>query len=123
MTCMRSIPCLVLTLLLAALLTGCGDIAGFIGQGVAQPKTVKAGPEYDKLAGKSVAVVVAADEQTLYGYPGAPLAISRAVTSQLAADIKDATLTDPQQVQDFQHKNPYWMTLPYGQLEIGRAHV
>lgn len=115
MTCKRSTAWLMLAILLTGVLTGC-DIAGFIGQGISGPKVVKVGPEYNKLAGKSVAVMVAADEQTLFGHPGAPLAISRAVSSQLAADIKDATLSDPVQVIDFQRKNPYWMTLPYGQL-------
>jgi hypothetical protein len=104
-------------LLLAALASGGAsggcNILGFAAQAVGgddKTKNVKVDAEYPKLAGKSVAVIVAADEDTLYQNPAAQLQIGRAVSRQIAADIKTVRIADPNQVNDFQRANPYWST-------------
>ena len=109
-------PTLLLALLMLSMLTGCDMVGWTLDSTVGGPKEVKVAAEYKGLAGKRVAVIVAADEQTLYGHPGAPLSISKAVSSQLASALPDVKVSNPEQVVDFQRKNPYWATLPYKML-------
>jgi len=79
-------------------------------------KTIRVESQYDGLAGQRFAVLVAADEYTLYRYPEAPLQISRAMTARLAENLPGATPTDPQQLDRFQQDNPFWNTLRYTDL-------
>lgn len=79
-------------------------------------KTVAVDADYRGLDGKSVAVLVAADEYTLFRHPGSPQRVARAVTQQLTADIPGIKPVDPGQVARFQRDNAYWNTLTYGEL-------
>ncbi|MCX5660911.1 MAG: hypothetical protein NTW19_14495 [Planctomycetota bacterium] len=79
-----------------------------------QPTEIKG--EYFGLNNKNTAVIVAADEYTYYEYPGAPLAVSRAVSQKLQAAVTGIKLTEPQKVVAFQKDNPYWNTLSYSEL-------
>jgi hypothetical protein len=91
---------------------GC-NILGFAAQAVGgddKTKNVKVDAEYRGLNDKSVAVLVAADEDTLFQNPGAPMQIGRAVSRQLTADIPGVKVTDPEQVSTFMQRNPYWTT-------------
>jgi hypothetical protein len=110
--------CLSLLLLLAVSMTtvGCDVVGWTLDSTMGGPKEVKVAAEYKGLTGKRVAVIVAADEQTLYGHPGAPLAITKAVSAQLATALTDVKVANPEQVVEFQRKNPYWATLPYKML-------
>jgi hypothetical protein len=107
----------VLTLCLAWIsLTGC-EAAGWLTEGViGREKKVNVEAQYRGLDNKSVAVVVAADDRTLYGYPMAPLRVSQAISAQLAVYVPGVRLADPRQIVEFQYNNPHWSTLPYEDL-------
>lgn len=105
-----------LMMLLCVSLPGCTEI-GFLAEAAGGgPKKVKVKPEYRGLEGKSVAVVVAADEYMLFDHPDAPEVIARAVTQRLKVGVPGIRMLDPKQVLEFQSKNPYWNTTPYGEL-------
>ncbi|MEX0777813.1 MAG: hypothetical protein WD042_19095 [Phycisphaeraceae bacterium] len=107
---------LAMLLLAAVLVPGCA-VLGLAAYGVGGgTKTLKVDAQYRGLAGRSVAVVVAADEYVLYEFPNAPLAVGQVVSSELVTHIPGLRVTDPRQVVDFQRANPYWATLPYGAL-------
>ncbi len=106
--------CLLVTL--AVGLAGCELIsfASFIAVG--DNPTQKVHAQYKEMENKRFAVLVAADEYTLYQSPEAASAICQAVTRQLATNIPSARPVDPRQVIAFQEQNPYWTTSPYGPL-------
>ena len=107
---------LTLTLICAAMLGGCGVIpwmASGVGGG---EKTYSVEAQYRGLDNRSVAVMVSADEVTLFQQPNAPKTVARAITSLLAQHIPGIELTNPAQIAKYQVNNPYWTTLPYSQL-------
>lgn len=109
------LACLPLLLVLMAL-GGC-QIAGWIAHGLTPPPPPEViRPEYQGLIGKSAAVVVAADERTLYQYPGAPERVVDYVTSKLAVEVPDIRLIDPREINKFTRENPDWIAIPYGDL-------
>jgi len=73
-------------------------------------------PEYLGLANHSVAVVVIADDKTLYASPDAPRSLCQSVSSALVAALPGIRPTEPRQIEQFQRLNPYWETLPPGDL-------
>ncbi|MCE9590706.1 MAG: hypothetical protein K8S99_09305 [Planctomycetes bacterium] len=104
--------------LMCVAVVGC-KYGEYIAQGVAggdKAKTVAVDADYRGLDGKRTAVLVAADEMTLFSHPGVQERIGRAVSAQLAQDIPGITLTDPGKVAKFQLENPYWNTLTYGDM-------
>lgn len=115
---MRSIclPGLGALALLCLAVTGCNMI-GYAGQALrGDNERIEVEAEYRGLEGKSVAVLVAADEYTLGTYPTAPLGVARAVSARLAENMPSVTVTDPQEIVKFQQKNPFWITSRYGEL-------
>lgn len=97
-------------------LSGCTYL-GYIANAVeGEGATVDKAAQYRGLEGKTIAVLVATDEYTLYEHPDAPAAVGRAVSRQIAADIKGVTMMDPKQLADFQKQNLYWHTMPYGDI-------
>lgn len=112
------LPALAGLILLSAMmaLTGC-QAAGVVAHGIAGgDREVQVNAQYKALQGKSVAVLVAADEAMLYRYPHLPKAVSQAVSAQIAASVPGVTMTTPKQITDFQAKNPYWTTLGHARL-------
>lgn len=104
---------LVLSMLTAA---GC-NIAAWAAHGAAGGKrTYHVKAQYLGLENQRVAVMVAADEYTLFQAPGAPLKVSRAVSSRIAANVPGVTVVPPRDVMKFQQENPYWTAVPYGEL-------
>lgn len=114
--CWHAAVLLSLVFMTVAVLSGCA-IMGVVAHGAAGPtKTVHVTAEYTGLAGKRVAVIVAADEYVLYRHPRAPLVVGQVVAGQIAGNVTGAVLTDPGEIVAFQRANPYWATLPYGEL-------
>ncbi|MBI1338242.1 MAG: hypothetical protein GC164_14970 [Phycisphaera sp.] len=113
---MRPAVCAVLGLVSLGL-TGC-NILGWVAHGVAgdNKTTVRVNAEYTGLANQSVAVLVSADEYTLYRYPDAPLAVGKAIAGRIATGVEGVTVLDPNQVFEFQRRNSYWDASPYSQL-------
>lgn len=108
--------CLLVTIAMIATQSGC-QIMGYFANGFDKDnKVVDRDAQYRGLEGKTVAVLVAADEYTLFAHPDAPSALSRAVSRQIAADIKGVTLMNPKEIATFQKENIYWHTMPYGDI-------
>ncbi len=108
-------------LLLVATLTALGgcELIGFAAHVVAggeDGNKVIVDAEYRGLAQKSVAVMVSADEYTLFEYPTAPADVRRQVCSTLTTRLPDVKVVDPQQIEDFQTQNPFWTARGYGDL-------
>ncbi len=99
------------------LMSGC-EAGRFMAYAVAGDGTrvVHTKAQYRGLEGKTFAVLVAADEYTQFTYPGAALGISREVAARIAAGVPGSVPMDPQKIVQFQRENPYWITVPYGQL-------
>lgn len=98
-------------LAVAAGLAGCQAV-GWVGQAVGggtSQRQVKA--QYTGLSGKTVAVIVAADDFTLFRYPEASFKVGRAVSARLSDELPGVRVVDPRQIQRFQNENPYWNTL------------
>ena len=105
--------------LLASATGGCA-LFGYLGHVVAgsddEKTKPRVEPEYLDLQDKTIAVLVNADEFTLYEHPEAPLAISLAVSARLAVNVPGAKLVNPDQLVKWQRNNPYWNTLRYSRL-------
>ncbi len=99
----------LMTLIPAA---GC-QLAAFV---MPRETTYDVKAQYLGLENKSVAVIVAADEFTLYRYPRARYFTSAAVSSAIQAAVPGVSLVDPRQITAFQEQQPYWTTMPYSQL-------
>jgi len=96
--------------------SGC-SVAGWAGNVIAGPGTeAEVTGEYRGLEGKTVAVVVTAPPHTLLRQPNMPLLVAKALSGQLSQQLPTITIVDPTQVIAFQNQNPYWSTLPYGDL-------
>lgn len=106
----------LLMLPLIALTVGCGAV-GWFAQGVAGgERTYQVDAQYLGLQNRKTAVMVAADEYTLFQAPGSPLRVSRAVSARIAENVPGAQLVTPQDVIEFQRDNPYWSAVPYSDL-------
>ncbi len=109
---------LLLLVLLAGSLPAC-NVAAWFAHGAAGgrgKKKVKVEAQYRDLAGKKVAVLVAADEYIQGRYPSSVLAVSRAVSARIVGNLPDTTIVPPQDLIEFQKKNPYWITVMPGEL-------
>ena len=72
--------------------------------------------EYESLAGKNVAVIVAAGCEVLLEYPTIQLEIADAVDGEIRKNIHDARIVNPARVIRYQEEHPRWQTLPPEQL-------
>jgi hypothetical protein len=105
-----------LSLLGLAAVPGC-QVAGWVAHGLAPDKAPEeVQPEYQGLVGKTVAVMVAADERTLSQFPDAPNMVCQYVTSRLAVEVRGIKVMDPKQIAKFTRENPDWIAIPYGDL-------
>lgn len=62
-------------------------------------------PEFDKLAGKRVAVLVWAEPVTLFDYPHVRLELASYVADKIAAGVTDCDVVDSQLVEEFLERN------------------
>ncbi len=74
------------------------------------PKKVDVAAQYTDLAGKRVAVLVSADDYTLYRFPRSTFNVSETVSQSIATNVPDTTLSLPRELAEFQQDNPYWST-------------
>lgn len=72
--------------------------------------------EYENLAGKSVAVIIAAGPEVLLEYPTIQLEIADAVNGEIRKNIHDARPVNPARVIRYQEEHPRWQSLPPEQL-------
>ncbi|RMD64601.1 MAG: hypothetical protein D6824_03765 [Planctomycetota bacterium] len=110
-------PAIALTAALALAAQGCA-IASLVG-GMAESyrrtskRTVEA--EYPDLAGKRVAVVIAADRVVQAEQPGLLAHLTNAVASRLAANA-GALVVPPAATLGYLYNHPRWPALPYSEL-------
>lgn len=105
-----SLTAALAAVLLAGVLTGCQDLPSD------RNPTPPPAPEYGGLAGRTFAVLVSADDPTLYQFPGAALAVCQAVSGKLAETNAAARPMHPGQLAEFQRLNPYWLSFPPSNL-------
>lgn len=104
-----------LLLTMSVLIVGC-EIAGMVAYAIGGEQKENVPAQYRGLENSRFAVLVAADENTLYQSPEAPRAICTAVTRELATHVPGAIAVPPQQLVDYQEQNPYWTTVPYDRI-------
>ena len=110
--------------LAVTMISGCnwiGFAADVIGGGD-NANQVNIEAQYRGLENQTVAVLVTADEYTLFEHPTAPAAVCRQTSSKLATEITGVRVLNPKQIDQFQKDNPYWSTVVYGEL-LGRLGV
>ncbi len=77
---------------------------------VVQPPKQKVSPEFDKLPGARVAVLVWTDPSTLFDYPHARFELATYVGDKLTTEMSqrklDVGVVDPRDVEDFLQKRP-----------------
>ncbi|MEQ9461770.1 MAG: hypothetical protein RIG82_12540 [Phycisphaeraceae bacterium] len=101
-------PSLLLLITLTLPMAGCDFFAWMLlgGEG-----TREVDASYTGLDGRTVAVLVAADDQILYQHPAADRIIAQQVAAAFAESIPDIRLADPSTLASFKTQNPYWQSL------------
>ena len=104
----RSLAALALLGLLAASLGGCTWLA------MAQQRTVGTPipPHYTGLAGRSLAIVVYADDSTTYEYPQARQEVSSFVANSIEKHLRKVRLLNYRDVIRYQNDTLNWQELP-----------
>jgi len=105
------IGCVVL-LVLAGFASGC-QVAAFV---MPREHTYDVEAQYRGLDNQRVAVLVAADEYTLYRFPKAPAYTTKMVATSIQTNVPGARVADPRQILDFQARNPHWITYRYSDI-------
>ncbi len=91
-------------------MTGCNFIGWAAAAGRDDPNTpVDVEAEYLELVDKRIAVMVSADEYTLFRFPRATDRVGQAVASAIQANVENAVVSIPRDVSEYQRKNPYWI--------------
>ncbi len=108
---------MLITLAVLLSLTGC-NVVGWAGQvlGGDPEKMVNVTAEYRGLDNQTVAVLVDADNATLFQFPNARLEVCAALTQKIAGNVPGVKTIDPVQIVDFQDRNIYWNTATYSNL-------
>ena len=108
---------IVLSLLLSMclLIAGC-EAVGMVAYAIGGEQKENVQAQYRGLENSRFAVLVAADENTLYQSPEAPHAICTALTRELATRVPGAIAVPPKQMIEYQNQNPYWTTSPYDKI-------
>lgn len=105
-------------LALAALLAGCNWLAFPLYVLAPDIPTKDEEAEFDGLVGKSVAIVIYANMDTLYEYPFCREELSTAVGKQLTDNVSKVSVVDPDQVVAFQEGSPHWDSM--AMVDVGR---
>ena len=88
---------------LAVMLSGCSWLVPLV---FLHPGTKTVPAEFAQLQGKTVAVMIWAEPETLYDYPYVRLELASYVSDKIRAHVKDVRLIDDRKVEDFVQKNP-----------------
>ena len=116
---MKSNPLAVVIAVLAffcCMVIGC-DHAGYWGYALSPNKggeSIEA--QFAGLEGKSVAVLIFADETVRYEYPSARIELACAIAGQLRENVKDVKVIDPRRVVRYQDTNIRWNALKRTEL-------
>lgn len=107
-----------LLLATAAALAGCAiaGVAAVAGKAISESGTRKVQAEYAGLAGKSFAVVVAADRTIQAEHPGLVEFLTIKITQRLAEHSGASAFVPPADVLEFLFRNPAWPAKPLDDL-------
>ncbi|HUS92839.1 MAG TPA: hypothetical protein VM695_13355 [Phycisphaerae bacterium] len=112
---------LVALLAASGLLSGCDAMAYtlYVLFPSAREKEVEA--ECKELAGQSLAIVVYADRQTEFAYPGVRRSVAAVVMGELTQRLEGLRVIDPALVTRYQDNNIYWDETP--KTDLGKAFM
>lgn len=79
-------------------------------------KTLKVKSQYDGLAGKRFAVMVAADEYVQFSMPNIQSMVCQAISRRIAEKVGGSEPLDAQTISTYMDRNPYWTTASYHQI-------
>lgn len=100
--------CLLVAASLA--MTGCNFVAWAAAASRDDPDAlVDIEAEYLDLVDKRIAVMVSADEYTLFRFPRATDRVGQTVANAIHANVENAVVSIPRDVAEYQRKNPYWI--------------
>lgn len=91
-------------------LSGCNFIAWTAAATRGEDKPIDVPAEYLDMVDKRIAVMVSADEYTLFRFPRATDNVAQAVSNAIQANVENAVVSIPREVSRYQRKNPYWIT-------------
>ena len=95
---------------LSLAMTGCNFVAWAAAAGQGDDKPVDVPAEYLGMTDKRIAVMVSADEYTLFRFPRSTDNVGQAVSNVIQANVENATVSIPREVARYQRQNPYWIT-------------
>lgn len=94
---------------------GCNMLA-YPAMLAAEAQTEKVPAEFSRLADKKVAIVVWSDAGTLYQFPHIRLELASQLAYQMAGQLKTVSIVAPQEIADYQSRNPNWDAMPAWQI-------
>ncbi|MEM1109478.1 MAG: hypothetical protein AAGH99_12400 [Planctomycetota bacterium] len=90
-------------------LSGCNVIA-WAAAASRKDKPVDIPAEYLDMVDKRIAVMVAADEYTMFRFPRATDRVGLSVSNAIHGNVDEAVVSIPAEIARYQRKNPYWIT-------------
>lgn len=93
------------------LMSGCNIIAWGAQAFRDDDKPIPVEAVYTDLADKRVAVMVAADDQTLYRFPRSTYRVGEVVSRGIQTNVPGVAVTLPREIEAFQQRNPAWITV------------
>jgi len=109
---MRFAPCLLVSLGLG--LSGCSWLTPFIFLGQHKERIPA---EYDKLAGRTVAVAVWTDQEILFDYPYVRMELGLHIGDRIAANVEKVKVADGRKIEDYMQRS---LANTVDPVEIGR---
>lgn len=104
----RKLSALAAALVLAAALAGCKTLR-YISYVFAPTLPAEKVPaEFAELPGSSVAVVVYANDETLYRHPGIQLHVSSVVSGELENCVENVKAVAPRRIANYYRENIFW---------------
>lgn len=118
---------LFVLLWMTLLMSGCNLVAWLGQAGREDEKIIDVPAEYTDLQHQRVAVMVSADEYTLFRFPRSTFRVGEVVSQAIQTHVEGVEVTLPKEVDAYQRKNPYWITSRPGrmidELGVGRLVV
>ncbi|MEM6856023.1 MAG: hypothetical protein AAF593_16585 [Planctomycetota bacterium] len=95
---------------LTLVMTGCNMLAWAAAVSRDDDKPVDVEAEYLDMVDKRIAVMVSADEYTLFRFPRSTDNVGQAVGNAIHNNVEGAAVSIPREIARYQRQNPYWIT-------------
>lgn len=114
----RNIPIIALAAALgmAAAIAGCNHAAYWLHAFAPPPPMKTVNAECDQLSGKSVAIVIYADQSVQYEYPTARIELSASLSEELKKHIDDVAVVGWRRIIKYQDSNAEWASMDKAKL-------